>query len=110
MILIDDGQTVKKLLNHAYCAELALSYSEVCGGLPAGWRRLPASSQTCTGVLFGASRAFVVREISIDEPSSVQEHVRHAYPSRELHGQCAAFRDFVTVVRQPGCGIRASLE
>ena len=28
MILIDDGQTVKKLLNHAYCAGLALSYSE----------------------------------------------------------------------------------
>ena len=26
---IDDGQTVKKYINHAYCAEEALSYSEV---------------------------------------------------------------------------------
>ena len=30
---IDDGQTVKKYINHADCAQLALGYSEVCGGL-----------------------------------------------------------------------------
>ena len=41
---IDDGQTVKKYINHAYCAERALGYSEVCVGLPAGRRRLPESS------------------------------------------------------------------
>ena len=28
MILIDDGQTLKKLLNHVYCAVLDLGYSE----------------------------------------------------------------------------------
>ena len=36
MILIDDGQTVKKLLNHEDSAELALSYSEVCVGRRVG--------------------------------------------------------------------------
>ena len=29
---IDDGQTVKKLLNHEDSAELALSYSDCAGG------------------------------------------------------------------------------
>ena len=44
MILIDDGQTVKKLLNHEDSAKLALSYSDCPGGPRVGWRRLPASS------------------------------------------------------------------
>ena len=42
---IDDGQTLKKLLNHAYITRLALGYSEVCGGLPAGLGRLPLPSR-----------------------------------------------------------------
>ena len=45
MILIDDGQTLKKLLNHEDSAELALSYSEVCGGLQVGLGRLPLPSR-----------------------------------------------------------------
>ena len=32
-------------MNHAYCALLAWGYSEVCVGLRAGCRRLPASSR-----------------------------------------------------------------
>ena len=36
---------MKKLLNHAYSAELALSYSEVCGPPMAGLGRLPLPSR-----------------------------------------------------------------
>ena len=45
MICIDDGQTLKKLLNHAYMTQLALSYSEVCGPPKAGLGRLPLPSR-----------------------------------------------------------------
>ena len=51
MILIDDGQTLKKLLNHAYSAGLAWGCSELWSWLILGgvWRGLAGSLDTLFG-------------------------------------------------------------
>ena len=75
---INDGQTIKKLLNHEDRAGLALSYSELCGGLPAGLGRLLVSSKTCTGVMFGASRAFALRKTCTGVVLGASRALKHA--------------------------------
>ena len=68
----------EKLLNHEDRAGLALSYSELCVGLPAGLRRLPVSSKTCTGVMFGASRAFALRKTCTGVVLGASRALKHA--------------------------------
>ena len=42
---------------------------------------------------FHAMRALVVREIPVHESAPVEEDVRHAHATRQLHSQRAASRD-----------------